>query len=117
MGREFADQVTDIAEAISDALCGKAPFISYLGSGFFVLAVCNQYVDDVSELQINIEDALHSIDMVYRNGDPVVTHLDVAEVLKPGSFLSASNKTKFIENLFHSRENFIGQLTAAGSVG
>ena len=105
-GREFADQVADIAEAIADALDGKAPFITYLGRGVYILAVEAELVEDVGTLLEEVEAAILSLGMIYRNGDPVDVQVDVLEITKPGSYFSSENKIMFIEDLVRSWGGF-----------
>lgn len=105
-GREFADQVADIAEAIANALAGKIPFITYLGSGVYIVAVEADRVEDTGELLDEIESAIRSLGMIYRNGEPVDVEVDVLEISKPASYFSAANKIMFIEDLVRSWDGY-----------
>ena len=105
-GREFADQVADIAESIVTALHGKTPLITYLGRGVYIVAVEADRVANTGALLSEIKAAVHALGMIYRNGDPVDVQVDVLEITKPGNYFSAANKIMFIENLVSSWDGY-----------
>lgn len=97
-GREFSDQVTDIAEAISDALAGKSPIITYFGRGIYCIAVDGNYDDHPKELLSSIYLAIDNLGMVYRNGNPVSVDLRTSEISK-ASLLSLKSSFTFVEQM------------------
>lgn len=105
-GREFADQVTDIAEAISNSLRGSTPFMVYLGNGIYTISVGRNVMNDLNQLQANIEVEISKLEMVFRDGSAVDVDLRVVEVAKPRNMLLASNKVDFIEKLMHPEDEY-----------
>ncbi len=81
-GQEFVDEVTDIAEGISDSLDGHFPLIAYFGSGLFGIAVGNQFINSINVLTSDVSVAIETLGMVFRNGDPVEVQFELAEIQK-----------------------------------
>lgn len=81
-GREFVDEMTDMAEGVSDSLDGHHPLFAYFGSGLFGIAVGNQFAKPIHVLTSDVSVAIETLGMVFRNGDPVEVQFELAEIQK-----------------------------------
>ncbi|MBO9410707.1 MULTISPECIES: response regulator [unclassified Ruegeria] len=103
--QEFIDEVTDIAECISDALCDHAPMITYFGRGIFGIATHGHYVDSIVNVSDNIRRQILETGLVFRDGSPVHVEFDVIGIGRK-TFLSPHTQVAFVDRM-------IGELKTA----
>lgn len=111
-GREFADQIADIAESISGALVGVTPFITYFGQGIYCVAIDTAHFRGENSLISGIEDAIYTLGMSYRNRDPVVVQVEISEVAMPSLF-SPKSPSSFVDSFM---QHMKAVPTAANSI-
>ncbi|MEX0281602.1 MAG: PleD family two-component system response regulator [Arenibacterium sp.] len=103
--RDFIDEVTDIAECISDALCEQAPVITYFGRGIYGIATYGHHAKPIEEVTASIYRQITETGLVFRDGCPVPVELDVSSICRK-SFLSPKKQIAFIDHM-------IGELKTA----
>ena len=103
--REFIDEVTDIAECISDALCEQAPVITYFGRGIYGIATYGHHAKPIEEVTASIYRQIAETGLVFRDGCPVPVEFDVSSICRK-SFLSPKKQIAFIDHM-------IGELKTA----
>lgn len=97
--RQFVDQVTDIAEGLTDAFAGSAPFVAYFGRGIYVVALTSQSDITEEEAEVRIDSAIQNLGMVYHTGEPVFLSIEVKAMQKL-SLLSLESSGTFIDKFF-----------------
>lgn len=96
--REFVDEVTDIAECISDALRDHAPMITYFGRGIYGIATHGHHAESVVDVSANIRRRIAETELVFRDGTPVTVEFDVFGIGRK-AFLSFQNQTAFVDRM------------------
>ncbi|SFM31000.1 response regulator [Shimia aestuarii] len=95
---EFCDQITDIAECISDAMRHHAPMIAYFGGGIFGIAITGRLAGLVEDHSTDIRNQIEEVGLVYRDGTPVLVMFELFEVSKR-AFVSPRRQVDFIERI------------------
>ncbi|MGR3637359.1 MAG: response regulator [Shimia sp.] len=98
-GRHFIDQVTDIAEGLSDAFAGMTPFIAYFGQGVYLVALTEHGHTTIEDAKRDVDAAIDNLGMVYPTGAPLFVSLEVVELEKP-SLLSLKSSASFVDLIF-----------------
>ncbi|SHI50011.1 hypothetical protein SAMN05444000_101277 [Shimia gijangensis] len=94
-GREFSDQVADVAEAISIAFSSATPFITYFGNGIYAVAMDHGHACWASDMVAAIDNAIINLRMAYGNGELVMVKLGLREVAMP-TLLSGARVSDFV---------------------
>ena len=105
VSREFVDEVTDIAECISDALCEHAPLITYFGRGLYGIATYGHHAKPIKDVSASIQRKIAETGLVFRDGSPLSVEFKVVDIGRK-AFLSPQKQTAFIDHI-------IGELKTA----
>lgn len=96
--REFLNQVTDIAESISDGFSPCAPLIAYFGRGIYGIAVPAKHSIPIPTITNDIHRQAALLDLVFHDGCPVTLEIDIADIgMRP--FFSPKTQSGFVERL------------------
>lgn len=106
-GREFSDQVADVAEAISTAFSSSAPFITYFGSGIYGVAMEGGHVGWAADMISEIEKAIVNLRIAYGNGELVRIELGLREVAMPSLFSGIKSSDFITDFIQHMRSEKI----------
>ena len=101
---EFLDQMSDVAEAISNALVGVNSLISYCGSGIFVMTVDTRDFAGLDQFMMSIKDCVAMLAPCYRNGDRVKLTFGATEIKKP-TFFFRESRGKYVTRLMEKLGN------------
>ncbi len=96
--REFSDQVTDIAECVSDAMRNFAPLIAYFGRGLYCIAVSSRCTKTLAGLSADIHAQIETTGLVYRDGSPVTVEFELYDLGKR-SFISPRSQVDFVKRM------------------
>lgn len=92
---EFLYALTEVADAVGDALRSNGYMMAYAGSGVFVVISSKATLEPSAELEAKVQDLLDEKNSEYDNGEPLDIEVSIGNPLRPNT-----SKTQRIRKTF-----------------
>ena len=80
---EFLYALTEVADAIAEAVKNDRSLIAYAGDGYFVCVFNSAALVDPREMESDIQNFIYEKDLVFDNGDPFDIEISVGNPMRP----------------------------------